>query len=93
MDQPITKLDLKGHTIEELANFANVSTDFIKMTIEARQQLLMTKDTTYSKDISSEIKRKKGSTIPVNSKNGSRINRNSKVFYLFYFLCFKATQI
>lgn len=38
------KIDLKGHTLEELASFANVSVDVIKLAVRMRQQQMMEKN-------------------------------------------------
>lgn len=41
VDETFPSIDLKGHTIEELAKFANVSVDTIKSAIQMRQQQMM----------------------------------------------------
>lgn len=40
-DRPLPQVDLKGHTVEELAAVANVSVDAIRKAIELRQKQLM----------------------------------------------------
>lgn len=41
IDHPLPQVDLKGHTVEELAAVANVSVDAIKKAIELRQKQLI----------------------------------------------------
>lgn len=53
------QVDLKGHTVEELASVANVSVDAIKRAIEMRQKQMMAvqEEQMRKKSIEDEVKR------------------------------------
>lgn len=81
-------IDLKGHTIEELASFANVSVDVIKMAIKMREQQMMTKkeetmkiSTTISPKIGTITYRSNGNYETKNKINYNLINH--KVIFFF----------
>lgn len=57
--QPLPQIDLKGHTVEELAAVANVSVAAIKKAIEMRQKQLMAEheEMMRNKTLEEELKR------------------------------------
>lgn len=61
-DDEKLEIDLKGHTIEELAIMANVSVDVIKSAIKLRQQQM--KIESKNKGSSAFLKEKKAAVLP-----------------------------
>lgn len=54
-DRPLPQVDLKGHTVEELALVANVSVDAIRKAIELRQkQLIAAQETQLKRQMEEE---------------------------------------
>jgi hypothetical protein len=58
------KVDLKGHTIEELAEFANVSVDVIKAAIKMRQDQMSAKEETHLKPSPSKSTKATTTAVP-----------------------------
>lgn len=53
--EELPQVDLKGHTVEELAVAANVSVDTIKTAIKMRQQQLLLEKRNYSNQLKQKI--------------------------------------
>lgn len=54
-DEDLPQVDLKGHTVEELAAAANVTVDVIQAAIKLRQQQLMLEKQNYSNQLKQKI--------------------------------------
>jgi len=54
-DANMPQVDLKGHTVEELAIAANVSVEVIKTAIKMRQQQLMLEKRNYSNLLQQQV--------------------------------------
>lgn len=54
-DEELPQVDLKGHTVEELAAAANVTVDVIQAAIKMRQQQLMLEKRNYANQLKQKI--------------------------------------
>lgn len=54
-NEELPQVDLKGHTVEELAIAANVTVDVIQAAIKLRQQQLLLEKRNYAKQLEQKI--------------------------------------
>lgn len=54
-DEELPQVDLKGHTVEELAKAANVTVDVIQAAIKMRQQQLLLEKRNYANQLKEKI--------------------------------------